>query len=261
MILVFLAMTKRCRKWKLQNSGNIRLDLKKREYFQFGGRKKTKKQSNKRTYSLNYGSRLRLDLSSVTHSGDQEVYWIWKWNSDLCSSSSIDAALGYQLWFPALMKYWQANLYRESSQGTVTEDNTGYYFTREDEHSVRTCVQSNFTILHHSISAQRRVCSSPPLFLWYQSLTARRLIRHKCWRRSLRGPCDLRHPLLHSERVLAHTPDTGQRRRPAGSLQLLAWACWGKISLSAPESLLLHQPPVGGEEEKNHGWEKVETPC
>lgn len=40
MILVFLAMTKRCRKWKLQNSGNIRLDLKKREYFQFGGRKK-----------------------------------------------------------------------------------------------------------------------------------------------------------------------------------------------------------------------------
>ena len=48
MTLVFIAMTKRCRKWKLQNSGNIRLDLKTEKILSLGKKNnpKTIKQKN-----------------------------------------------------------------------------------------------------------------------------------------------------------------------------------------------------------------------
>lgn len=109
--------------------------------------------------------------------------------------------------------------------------------------------KSDFIILAHSISAQKLVCC----FLWYQSLTAHRLIQHKYWHRSLRGPCELQPPLPQSEMVLAHILDIGRQNQPAGSLQPLAGVCWGKISLSAPENLLLLQPPVG---RKKPGWKR-----
>lgn len=108
--------------------------------------------------------------------------------------------------------------------------------------------KSNFIILPHSISTQKLVSvfsHASVAFSEIKSLTAHRLIRRKCWRRSLRGPCELQPPLPQSEKVLAHIPDIGPQSRPAGSLQPLAWACWGKISLSATENLLLRQPPVG----------------
>lgn len=86
-------------------------------------------------------------------------------------------------------------------------------------------------------------------FLWYQFLTGHRLIQHKCWRWSPRVPCELPQP----EMVLVHIPDIGQQSLPAGSSQLLAWACWGKISLFAPENFLLYQPPA---ERKKPGWKR-----
>lgn len=126
---------------------------------------------------------------------------------------------------------------------------------------------TNFIHLPHSISTQKLVSlfslfPSPPVISEF-CLTARRLIQRRCWHRSLRELSGLQPPRPHSEKVLERIPDIGQQRRPAGSLQPLAWACSGKISLSAPEILLLRQPPVGRERKKKRKtWlKKVETQC
>lgn len=81
-------------------------------------------------------------------------------------------------------------------------------------------------------------------FSCVMSLTVRRLIPHKYWSWPRTRPCGLLPPLPRSESVLAQTPDNGHQSRPADSSQFLAWVCWGRISLSAPENLPRRLPPV-----------------
>lgn len=67
---------------------------------------------------LSLDRRLRWNLCCLSTVGDQKAYWIWKW----------DSSFSWRSWFPALMKYWQPNLYSSNYQEATTKDKAGYYF-------------------------------------------------------------------------------------------------------------------------------------
>lgn len=93
------------------------------------------------------------------------------------------------------------------------------------------------------------------LFMW---LTSHHLIQRICGHQVQRMLWEFRLLFPHLEKVLAHIQGIGQSSQQAGFLQLLEWACWGKISLSARENHLPHHLPVGEKVSGKKGMKNVE---